>query len=168
MSVSIIRHVIPISQPQGSNLCWAAVTAMILGLQKAGAVESVQKKAEGIPKGVGGSLNAETGVAALASLYDLKYTSMSATGTYNGQFFKDRLNKRPLALFGVLATPPAQGGPTGHAVIIHGRVAESDDDLGSSIGTTVLGVDPRGYSAINMSLWNLLKFITPSFVMWRA
>jgi hypothetical protein len=161
---SIIRHVDPVAQPQGSNLCWAAVTAMLTGRSGSGAVNQVVElaRSNNVPIDADNALNASTGVPALARAFNRSCRQMS--GLLPGSDVSSRLTRGPIGLFGVLRNPPAGGTPR-HAVVLHGITGEEFD---SASGSTVLGVDPRGFTAINMTFWNLQSQFTIEYIVWQA
>ncbi len=161
---SIIRHIDPVSQPQGSNLCWAAVTAMVTGRSGSGAVSQVVEFARGhnVPIDADDALNSSTGVPALARAFNRSCRQFS--GLLPGSDIASRLTRGPIGLFGLLRNPPSGGTPR-HAVAIHGIAGEEFD---SASGSTVLGVDPRGFTAINMTFWTLQSEFTIEYIMWQA
>lgn len=153
----VIRRIVPVSQPRGSKRCWAAVTAMILGRSGDGIVGQImaEARAAGVPIQANESLMPED-IATLARAFHLNSV---ATGgdVLSGQDVVDRLTIGACGLFG-------QETAGKHAVACHGMVGE---DFASSSTSTILGVDPRGFTAINMTFWDFQNQFTISHIMYR-
>ena len=160
----VIRHVVPVSQPQGSNLCWAAVVAMIVGRSGSDVVNQIRNEAvaANVPLYANGTLNETTGVPGLATAFHLRCDNVG-TGILPGQDLADRLTRGPIGLFGLLTPPPSSGSPR-HAVAAHGVTG----DFAASSSSMILGVDPRGFSAINMTFFNFQTQFNISQILYRA
>ena len=160
----VIRHIIPVSQPRGSNLCWAAVTAMILGRSGPGILQQIVAEARAAHVAINSndSLDTLSGVSGLASAFNLR--SMAVSEVLAGETVAGCLGRSPCGFFGLLTVPPASSSTPRHAVACHGIVG----DLSASSTCTVLGVDPRGYSAINMTFFQLQQELTISHILYKA
>ena len=161
---SIIRHIHPVSQPQGSNLCWVAVTAMITRRHNTGVLDEIiaEARGRGVPIDTQNRLDETTGVPALARAFGLSHSRFPHE-ILAGSELSTRLRHAPVGLFGVLSSPPSGGTPR-HAVAVHGVTGDFD----SASSCNVLGVDPRGYSAINQSFFNLQTQFNVEWIMWKA
>ena len=161
---SVIRHIDPVSQPQGSNLCWVAVIAMITGRHGSGVIEEVlaAARSRGVPIDSANRLDETAGVPALARAFGLSHHACPRQ-ILAGSELSTRLTRRPLGLFGTLISPPAGGTPR-HAVAIHGITGEFD----AASTCTVLGVDPRGFSSINMTFFALQRQFNIEWMVWQA
>jgi hypothetical protein len=162
---TVIRHIDPVSQPQGSNLCWAAVIAMITGRHSSHVIDEItaEARARGVPLDSANRLDESTGVPSLARAYGLSHHRFPLQSVLAGTELSTRLRRRPLGLFGTLTSPPAGGTPR-HAVAIHGVTG----DFTASSTCTSLGVDPRGFSAINMTFFTLQNQFNIEWIVWRA
>ena len=159
-----IRHITPVSQPQGSNLCWVAVTAMITGRHGSGILDTIiaEARSSGVPIDSANRLDETTGAPALARAFNFSHARMPQE-ILAGSVLSTRLTRGPIGLFGTLKSPPAGGTPR-HAVAVHGATGEFD----SASSCTVLGVDPRGFTAINMSFFTLQTLFTIEWILWKA
>ncbi len=160
---SVIRSIHPVSQPQGSNLCWVAVIAMIKGRHNPGVLDEIiaEARARSVPMDSANRLDSLTGVPALATAFGLSHIR-TGTDILAGSELSTRLVRRPLGLLGTLVNPPA--GTPRHAVAIHGVTG----DFSSASSSTALGVDPRGYSSINMSFFQLQMQLRTEWIIWQA
>ena len=159
----VIRHVVPVSQPRGSNLCWAAVVAMITGRSGSGILDTIvgEARARSVPLDSASRLDELSGVPALARAFSLSHTGC-ANQVLAGTEISSRLTRAPLGLFGTLVTPPSGGTPR-HAVAVHGLTGDFD----ASSTCQLLGVDPRGFSAINMTFFQFQSQFRIEWIVWK-
>jgi hypothetical protein len=152
----VIRRILPVSQPHGSKKCWAAVTAMILGRTGDGIVNQImsEARAAGVPIQANDSLMPDD-IPKLATAFHLNYAT-TGSDVLSGQDVADRLSGGACGLFG-----EEKAGK--HAVACHGMVG----DFSSSSTSTILGVDPRGFTAINMSFWDFQNQFAVSYIVYR-
>lgn len=162
---SVIRHIHPVSQPHGSNLCWVAVIAMITGRHGSSVLEDIiaEARARQVPMDSANRLDETNGVPALARAFGLSHHRCPRDEILAGSELSTRLTRGPLGLFGTLRAPPSGTTPR-HAVAIHGVTG----DFTSASSCTALGADPRGFSAINMSFFQLQTQFTIEWIVWRA
>ena len=160
---SVIRSIHPVSQPPGSNLCRAAVIAMIKGRHSPGVLNQViaEAQARDVPMDSANRLDSLTGIPALASAFGLSHTR-TGTDILAGSELASRLVRRPVGLPGTLTAPPV--GTPRHAVAIHGVTG----DFSSASSSTALGVDPRGCASINMSFFQLQLQLQIEWIIWQA
>ena len=160
---SVIRHIHPVSQPQGSNLCWAAVMAMLTGRHSSGILDEIiaEARARGVPLDSANRLDETTGVPALARAYGLSHHRFPRE-ILAGSELSTRLTRGAIGIFGILTSPPAGGTPR-HAVAIHGVTG----DFTAASTCTALGVDPRGFSAINMTWYAFQRQFNVEWMVWR-
>ena len=151
----IVRHVIPISQPQGSNKCWAAVVAMVLGRSGSGIVEKIVAEARtaGVPIQSDGRLDPNA-PSQLAQAFNLNITTVSTV--LSGQDVAGRMSRGAVGLLGQESTGK-------HAVVCHGMIG----DFSASSTCDIWGVDPRGYTAINMGFFDFQQQFSVSHILYR-
>lgn len=157
----VIRKIIPLAQKPGSNHCWAAVTAMMLGKSGPTAIDEVivDAKLYKVPLQADDRLDPQTGVGALARAFGFTFDSVPALG--GRQQIHDALQRGVCGLFGQARF--SWGKTEGHAVAIHGMVI--DDKTGN---TRILGVDSRGYRSINMTAEEFYAAFSPDWIMYKA
>lgn len=151
----IVRRVIPISQARDSNKCWAAVTAMVLGRSGRGIVDTIVAEA----RAAGVSIQSDdrlapNAVGALARAFHLNCDAVS--GVLSGQNVVDRMGSGCVGLFGTETAGK-------HAVICHGMTGGFD----ASSTCDIWGVDPRGYTAINMNFFQFQSVFTIEFILYH-
>ncbi len=157
--MGVIKHIVPVSQPKGSNLCWAAVTAMILGRSGNGVLDQIvaEAKAASVPLQKDMRLDPVTGVEALAKAFKLKWASVSDDQMLSGENLVPRLASGPCGLMGQQTSGK-------HAVACHGMVGE---DLTAASTSIILGVDPRGFTAINMDFFTFQKEFRINWILYK-
>jgi hypothetical protein len=159
----IIRHIDPVSQPRGSTLCWAATIAMITGRSGGRVIDDIVREANARHVAFdNGTLDRHRGVPTLAAAFGLQHIRRTSAGFLPGSELESRIGRAPVGLFGLLSET-VDGTPR-HAVAIHGIIG----DFVSAQSTTVHGVDPRGYSSINMSFFQLQMELRIEWLVWRA
>ena len=151
----IIRRVQPISQARNSMKCWAAVTAMILGRTGDRIVDTIvaEARAAGVPIRSDDSLS-PSAVGDLATAFHL--TCDTVSGVLSGQDVADRMGVACVGLMG-------QETAGKHAVICHGMIG----DFSASSTCDIWGVDPRGFTAINMGFWDFQNQFAIEFILHR-
>lgn len=157
--MGVIKNIVPVAQPKGSNLCWAAVVAMILGRSGDGVLNQIvsEARAASVPLQSDMRLDPVTGVPALAKAFELKHLSIADDDMLSGERVIPRLAKGPCGFMG-------QQSSGKHAVACHGMVGE---DLTASSTSIILGVDPRGYTAINMDFFTFQKEFRINWVVYK-
>jgi hypothetical protein len=157
--MGVIKHIVPVAQPKGSNLCWAAVTAMILGRSGNGVLDQIvaEAKTGKVPLQKDMRLDPTTGVAALARVFKLSYVAIADDDMLSGERIVTRLTNAPCGLMG-------QQSSGKHAVACHGMVGE---DLTASSTSQILGVDPRGFTAINMDFFTFQKEFRINWILYK-
>jgi hypothetical protein len=153
----VIRHIIPVAQPKGSQYCWAAVTAMVTGRSGPGIVMQIvaEAKLAKVPINANGSLDIVNGAASLAAAFKLSYESVDSM--IAGEAVAKRMPMGPCGLMGVEKTG-------WHVVACHGMVGE---DLTSASSSTILGVDPRGFTAINNDFFSFQNDFDIKYIVYR-
>jgi hypothetical protein len=128
---------------------------MILGRSGTGIVDTIVSEA----RAAGVSIQSDdrlapNAVGDLARAFRLN--SVSTSGVLSGQNVVDRMGTACVGLFG-------QETAGKHAVICHGMVGDFD----ASSTCDIWGVDPRGYSAINMSFWQFQNQFAIESIVFR-
>lgn len=129
---------------------------MILGRTGGGIVDQIvaEAQAAGVPLQSDLRL-APGGVSALATAFHLN-TVPPSPGIIAGQEVVDRLSSGACGLFGQEAAGK-------HVVACHGMIG----DFSSSSTCTILGVDPRGFTAINMSFFDFQNQFSITDIMYK-
>jgi hypothetical protein len=130
---------------------------MILGRSGPGVLDSIvaQARNQSVPIQNDMRLDPVLGPEALARAFGLNCDT--TPDLLSGEGLASRLNRGPCGLMGQQTSGK-------HAVACHGVAGE---DLAAASTSIILGVDPRGFTAINMDLWSFQHQFTINFILYR-
>ncbi len=160
----IKHHVAQITQPQGSNDCWAAVIAMLIGRHSAAGTEhvkSVVRSRAGSYIQANGTLNPSS-VRQVASIFGFRTQSFGLERDLTVPLLEQYLRNSACGVFGLMDFAGAQS--LNHAMVINGINIRN---RGSESDTLVYYIDPFLGSLDFSSFENYFSSVHTDYIIYR-
>lgn len=159
-----MHHISPVSQPQGSNLCWAAVIGMLIGRTSQsdiqGIVQRMQTRAGNLVL-ADGTL-ATHAIPTIASAYGFRFFPIGLDRDLDLELLKSCLSHSACGVFGIFDYD--EGQQLRHAIVINGLNIGFG---GSESGTTIYYVDPYDGVQVNMTFIRFEDTVHADYIIFR-